>query len=391
MHTSWLTIFHRPVLGPVRLFVAGLMLLLAHTASAQGGYQIEVAVADKSAAEQKQAYQVALRRVLLTNSGDKTLLNRNDVRAGINQAELYVDSFSYRSPAAGTVISRATPITDTVRRTGEAAQLMMIEFNPAKVQELISSKQTKNNDEEDAAPAGLASINSALMWILVEDGRSELLVGGDVGASVMKRAREIAGGNGIRLTFPSGDDADLQALTSDQLRAQDVAAINAAAARYSAPAVTTAYFFRKRSRGWLGMWSKVAGEEAEHQEFEAQTLDDMLMQGIAWLNPSSTGGASEYQYGGDAAAHTEGLVWVSSGGSPASYSKSMAYFNSLGSVASVFPKVIGPDGTLFAIMPRTALTDIANSAQSLAWLRRAAPPVGDDTASQAELAFDFVP
>jgi len=132
-------------------------------------------------------------------------------------------------------------------------------------------------------------------------------------------------------------------------------------------------------------------EEAEHQEFEAQTLDDMLMQGIAWLNPSSTGGASEYQYGGDAAAHTEGLVWVSSGGSPASYSKSMAYFNSLGSVASVFPKVIGPDGTLFAIMPRTALTDIANSAQSLAWLRRAAPPVGDDTASQAELAFDFVP
>ncbi len=54
--------------------------------------------------EQQQAYQVAFRRVLLNNSGDKTLLNRDDIRDGLKRAEQYVSGFSYRTPPPGTVI-----------------------------------------------------------------------------------------------------------------------------------------------------------------------------------------------------------------------------------------------------------------------------------------------
>ncbi len=391
MRNNWLSLSNlSPQSGALRLLAVACLLMGSVAASAQSSYVVEVAVADKSAAEQKQAYQVALRRVLLTNSPDKTLLNRDDVRAGLNEAELYVESFSYRSPEPGTIISRSTPVTDVVRRTGEAAQLMMVAFNPARIQELISAKKPKQEDSDEPAPSALANVTSALAWILVQDGRSDVLVGGSVGASVMQRSREIAGGNGIRLTFPAADQVDIDALTGDQLRAKDTAAVSAAASRYSEPVVVAAYLARKRSRGWVGLWSKVAGEEVEHQEIEADTLDDMMALGISWLNPASAGAQGEYQYGGDAPAHTEGLVWVSSGGATAAYAKMMGFLNSVDSVASVYPKEIGPNGTLFAVMPRTALNAIAANAQSQTWLRRSSPPADGSLSAQAELAFDFL-
>ncbi len=374
------------------LFISFMLLGLSSGVRAQSAYQLEVAVADKSESEQKQAYQVAMRRVLLNNSPDKTLLNRDDVRSGINNAESYVESFSYRSPEPGTVISRSTPITDLVRRTGEATQLMLVAFNPARIQDLIRRQKNKNDDDQTPAEpvSKLANVRSALAWILVQDGRSDVLVGGSVGASVMQRAREVAGGSGISLSFPNGDQADIDALSADQLRARDAQSIQNAAQRYSIPVTISAYLARKRSRGWIGLWSKVAGDEVEHQEFEAETLDDMISVGIAWLQPGAAGANSEYEYGGAAQAHTEGLVWVSSVSATADYAKMMRFLNSIDSVVTVFPKEIASGGTLFAVIPRSALNAIAANAASLNWLRRASPPAGGGLSAQAELAFDYL-
>ncbi len=64
-------------------------------------YSVEVAVADRGAGEQQAAYAAALRRVLLNNSGDKTLLNRDEVRAGLRQAQTspWVRGPSHRAPS----------------------------------------------------------------------------------------------------------------------------------------------------------------------------------------------------------------------------------------------------------------------------------------------------
>ncbi len=366
-----------------------LLMCLPSFAQSQSSYQVEVAVADKGEVEQKEAYQVAMRRVLLSNSADKTLLNRDDVRAGINVADTFVESFNYRSPEPGTVISRATPITDLVRRTGEATQIMTIAFDAARIQELINANKPDNNENEAASVAGLQNVRSALAWFLVQDGRSDLLVGGDVGENVMQRAREIAGGNGITLSFPRGDQTDLSSLTADQLRARDEQAIANTATRYAAPAVLSAYLVRKRSRGWLGLWSKLAGSDAEHQEFEADTLDELLEKGIAWL-ASTSAEAATYEYGGAASTASEGLIWVNTVSATADYARVMSFLDSIDSVATAYPKEIGRDGTLFVVVPRTALNAVANRAASLSWLRRSVPPSGTGLASQAELAFDFL-
>ena len=118
---------HRiPVLrtvAPVAAVLCLLATLWPYTASAQAqldAYSVEVAVADRSDVEKQAAYQVAMRRVLLANSGDKTLLNRDDVRAGLREAVSYVDLFRFRIPEPGTIISQETPVTEAVRKSGEA-------------------------------------------------------------------------------------------------------------------------------------------------------------------------------------------------------------------------------------------------------------------------------
>jgi len=64
-----------------------------------------------------------MRQALLDNGRNKRILNRGDVRRELAKAEDYVESFSYRTPEPGSVISRETPITDTVRKNGQATQV----------------------------------------------------------------------------------------------------------------------------------------------------------------------------------------------------------------------------------------------------------------------------
>ena len=166
--------------------IAGLlsmMLVLMASASnvwAQSdAYSIQVAVVDRSTEEQQNAYQIGMRSVLLANSGDKTLLNRDDVRAGLRLADTYVESFRYDSPAPGTVISRNTPLTDAVRSSGQATQLMTIQFNRELIQELIRPTTTAVEEPEaetDFDP--FSNVSSALMWVIIEDGGKQILVSG---------------------------------------------------------------------------------------------------------------------------------------------------------------------------------------------------------------------
>ena len=191
-------------------------------------YTAEVAVADRSAGEQQAAYAAALRRVLLDNSGDKTLLNRDEVRAGLKQAEGYVKSFSYRTPPIGTVISSDTPITDLVRQSGQATQLMLVSFDRQLVRELIDSTAPKRAGKktEQEQPVVVIRTDSALVWMLIQDDGRDIMISDPAAVNVQSRAREIAGASSISLVFPTGDDEDLQAVSVDDLQLQNVAILS---------------------------------------------------------------------------------------------------------------------------------------------------------------------
>ena len=390
-----MTIVKAIVLAVFALLVSGVV-----RSQSVDAYSVEVAVADRSVEEQQAAYSVAMRKVLLANSGDKTLLNRNDVRAGLRGAEAFVESFGYRVPQPGTVVSKTMPITDTVRRTGEATQFMLIRFDRQRIRQLIDVKKDLIKSD-DAAPAidPFTNVSAALVWLLVQDGRADTLVGGSTGNKVMLRAREIAGGAGLSLNFPAADDVDMAALTADDIRSGNLQRVQAAAERYAQSVMLVAYLSRQRLGGWSGQWLKVAGDQVQNTTIDSANLDSAVQQGLAWLKPAitvdeGTVGAArpQYRYGGGGNG-TEALIWVSSLNSTSSYAEVMRFLSDLDAVQRVYPKEVSENGVIFAVLPRTAATAVGRAAESISWLRASAPPVAASASSlgrDIEFALDYL-
>lgn len=359
-------------------FVAFLLLmgLFAVGAFAQiDAYSVEVAVYDKSDSERSDAYQVALRRVLRNNSGDKTVLNRDLVRQELNQAENYVNGFSYRTPPPGTIIANDTPITDKVRRSGQATQLMLISFDRALVAELIdSSAPSRTSQADEPAPVSVLDTNSALVWLLIQDEGRDIRISDPAAINVQSRAREIAGAVGMSLVFPSGDAEDQLALTTEDMLMQNMDKVLAASARYGQDMVLLGTLSRLGAQGWRGNWVRSLGTELQQSSFDTATLDEAMKEGLKVLTSAAAIDES-FRYGGGAVSEAEALVWVGSITSTEDYARMMRFLESQPSVSTVYPKEISETSMVFSVVPRSALIDIESAIQGVPWLRRSAPPV----------------
>ena len=354
-------------------------VLLSTPAWAQiDAYSIQVAVTDRSDSEQREAYILGMRSVLLANSGDKTVLNRDEVRAALRQADTYVEAFRYNTPEPGTVIARGTPVTDSVRQTGKATQLMLVQFNRVLINELIRPSKAAQSEPEGEAFDPFSRVSTALMWLVIEDGSNQLLISANSGQNVMERAREIAGGAGISLIFPAGDNLDQQALNSDDIKSASVARVETAASRYAQPLTLASHLSRTRTGGWEGVWLKVAAGQQQTQAFTSRSLDEALQQGIAWLNPRNAGSVpATPSFQSSASANTssaEGLVWVSPLSTTESYARVMDFLSSLEGVDVAYPKEVLSGGVVFAILPRSAVPRVASAANSEGWIRQSAMP-----------------
>lgn len=364
----------------------------AGTAVAQtDAYSVEVAVADRGDEEQQDAYMAALRRVLLDNSGDKTLLNRNEVREALKSAENYVAGFSYRMPPPGTVISSETPITDEVRRTGQATQLMLVSFDRQLVRQLIDASGSSTQAERGETGASFRQPDNALVWLLIQDDERDIMISDPAAANVQSRAREIAGAAGISLIFPVGDEEDQQGVGLEDLLVRDRDRIVAASSRYEPEVVLIGTLSRSGAAGWQGEWTRASADERQEMAFEAVSLDQALQQGLSLLG---TGVALDerYRYGGSAASDTEALIWVGSLNSIEDYATVMSFFENIPTVSTVYPKQVTDTSMVFAVLPRNSLGDIDTAVSGQSWLRRTAPPVLEQPASlsrNADLALDY--
>ncbi len=367
--------------------LAAALSLTAGPAQAQlDAYSIQVAVLDRSDEEQQDAYQLGMRSVLLRNSGDKTLLNRDEVRAGLRQADSYVEAFRYDTPEPGTVISRDTPLTDRVRSTGKATQLMLIQFNRELIDGLIRpAKRPEPEPQEGVDPFN--RVSAALMWLMVEDGDQQMLISAARGQNVMERAREIAGGAGIILNFPAGDTKDEQALRAEDIKTAAADRVAAAAGRYAQPLTLAAHVSRTLTGNWEGVWMKVAAGQQQNQAFSSTSLDTALQQGIAWLGQNAGGTSSApstFRSSSSAnASSAEGLVWVSPLRTTQSYAQVMRFLTGLDGVDVAYPKEVLSGGVVFAIMPRGAVPIVANAANSQDWIRQSTTP---SSASESRFA-----
>lgn len=360
-------------------------------------YSLEVAVSERSDSEQQDAYRAALRRVLLNNSGDKTILNRDMVREALNEAETYVQSFSYRRPPPGTVIASDMPTTPAVQQSGQATQLMLVSFERQLVNLLISGSEPGGTADTEASPAAGAfeASNSALVWLLIRDDDRDIFISDNAAANVQNRAREIAGAAGISLVYPTGDQEDFSHLPTEALVTQnfDPLSVQSMSERYAQNTLLIGYMTRIGARGWQSRWTQVAGDQQRQSQFETGSLDEGLQQGLGIL--SSVAQVDEtFRYGGSAVSGTEALLWVGSVNSTQDYASLMNFLEGVPSVSTVYPKEINSTSMVFSVVPRSALPGIESALFDAPWLRRTAPPVSTNQSSllpNVDLALDLIP
>ena len=375
------------------LSLAGILASVVMPVHAQSdAYSVEVAVANRSSSEQQAAYLAAIRRVLLNNSGDKTLLNRDKIREALPDAEQYVTGFTYRTPLPGTVISSDIPITQLVRDTGEATQLMMVTFDRALIRELIDTS-SGTNQEQRAPVAVVRQNNSALVWLLIQDTGRDILISDPEAVNVQARARELAGAMGVSLVFPVGDEADRQAVSINDLLQMNVESVQLASERYEQRTILLGGLRRddnRGSRGWIGQWIKIEGDQQSQADFNSSTLDEALQEGMSVLVENGAAD-SAYRYGGPAAADTEGLVWVGSVRSLKDYASVINFLEAVPNVGTVYPKEVGDTTMVFAVLPRSALRDIEIASESQSWIRRTAPTLGSSSGlgASADLSLEL--
>lgn len=385
-------------------FFACFVLLLSSMAIAQSSaFSDEVAVVDRSESEQQAAFIVAMRRVLLRNSGDKTLLNRDDIRAGLANAGDYVEQVQYRTPDAGQVIGRDVSVTENVRLSGQATQLMLVSFNQTLIRELIAKKaSTSKPATAEENPTPFANVREAVVWILIDDNGQDVLVGRSNAENIVRRSNEIAGGLGLTLSFPQMDSADAASITAQDIRENNHEKILSASARYSSNFIAYADLTRARTGGWSGRWVRLnrAGQN-EESAVSSTSLDASLQTGLGWLRSNAApAGADSAANGVDyvegntsGPTQSESLIWVSSVNNLTSYADVLKFMSSVNSVSVVSVKEVSTDGIVFTVSPRGSVNDVAAAAAGVDWLRQTGTPASTSRSAlsgQVELSLDYL-
>lgn len=371
-----------------------------------GDYLVEVAVNGQDPAEEASAQRVALRIILLGKSATKTLLNTEGMRRALLSAQEYIIESDYRVPGAEDRITRSTPITAKVRKSGEATHILAMRFDAAAISSLIAEQSALEELDPDARPAPVP--NSALAWLLIDDGNAEHRIGGTTGRNVIERSKEIAGGVGQVILFPEQDSTDQQAISADDLRSGNQQQIQSASARYQQSIVLTGILKRSIGRGWTADWSRYYDDQIDDQSYEATSLDQALQQGIAWLaalrdgTEASTGSdnsaaatsenRSAYQPLGarSLASANEALLWVGRVASAEAYATIVQLIEDIDSVDLVYPKQVQQDGIFFSVSPRSAINDVTQSLAGVNWVAPAPSLGGTGVTQSADAYYEYL-
>lgn len=205
------------------LWVLALILSLPALAiEVDGLYRGSAVVGSRSdERERVQAFQPAMREVLLKVTGRAEVLQEAPIRQALSNAQRYVASWSY-----GT------------RRdaTGEDSIVLEVIFYESEIQSLL---------ENSGVPIWPRNRPETLLWVVMQDELGERQVlGSDAQDEVIAALRAEAARRGLPVLFPLMDLQDRLQINAQQLWNLDEEAVRAASARYHAESILTLRAYR---------------------------------------------------------------------------------------------------------------------------------------------------
>lgn len=220
-------------------------------------YNHQVAVGDESDAERRRAFGEALAAVVVKVTGERTWLQHPAIEQARNNAQSYVEAFSYASEIRVLVPASVAdePSTAAGAVTSVEQRVIKVSFAARLIDQLLADANI---------PVWDSNRPSVLVWMALqtEAGERSLLTA-DSDPQIIEHMQRFAAERGLPIIFPLLDFEDRRNLTADSVWTLDQVAIVNASQRYGADSVLVGRVYFAASGEVVGLWQFIFQDEAE--------------------------------------------------------------------------------------------------------------------------------
>ena len=244
---------------------------LLSAAQISGLYQSDVLVSSQSAEERQEAFNLALKEVLVRVSGKASVLDNEALMGIAKQPDQLVQKFSYEKTAGddNSVALMTSVVAAEKRKTGSVnVYRINISFS-----RLAVSQALKKYGE----PIWGSNRPSVLIWLASNDQgkRSVLSSGAETSLSTaIKRAAKI---RGVPLYIPVMDLEDEANVSSSDIWGLFIDSLQDASARYAADSKVVGRLRQGSGDNWSGQWVFELKGFVYRGDINDQTLDESAL------------------------------------------------------------------------------------------------------------------
>lgn len=228
----------------------------AWSASSNSPYEVEVAVADQSAANRPAAMAEALRQVVVKVAGREAAAAAPAVAEATKKPAPYVQRYSYRTNDG---------------RGAELPLLMAVSFDKGRVDQLLQA-------------AGFSPWSTArpltIVWLAVEQGNQQILVGAGDRGLVKELLLKAADRRGLPLRLPLLDSTDQARVQARDVWSDFHDSIIQASRRYEAQAVLVGRLGQLSGGRWQVRWSLYHGTTSRRWNQSGDKVEALVDYGI---------------------------------------------------------------------------------------------------------------
>ncbi len=316
--------------GPLSLFILSLLLSagLASVSRADdipGLYETEISVSTQDVDERRAALTAGMRQVLLRVSGRSIVLTITAIEEALTRPTRYVERYRYRN-----------------REGAEGAQekVLWVRFDEKAINKLL---------RDNRMPVWGRTRPAVLVWMVVDDRQSRILLGNNVSHPAKAFISEQARLRGIPLRWPMLDLSDRASITTSDVWGSFEDTIIKASRRYQTEAILVGRVYKAYGGSWNVRWTLYDHGHREDWNARAETLVETLVPGVDRMAGIL---AQRFAQVESDEQNKAVLVQVYGINTLAAYNKTLKYLSRLAVVTDVQPYTVFPDNVVFRLNSR---------------------------------------
>ncbi len=316
--------------GPTGLFVLSLLLNIGLLSVSRadvipGLYAAKIPVSTQNPAERKAALVAGMRQVLLRVSGHSIVLTITAIEEALTHPTRYMQRYRYRNHEGPT---------------GVQEMVLRVRFDKHAINKLL---------RDNGMPVWGRTRPAVLVWMVVDNHQSRILLGNDVSNPAKTFISEQARLRGIPLRWPLLDLSDRASITTSDVWGSFEDTIINASRRYHTEAILVGRAYKTYDGSWNARWTLYNHGQREDWNAHAETLIEALMPGV-----DRTAGILAQRFAsikGDE-QNKPLLLQVYGVNTLTAYNKTLKYLSRLAVVTDIQPQIVSPDNVTFRLKVR---------------------------------------